>query len=226
MTSGQPYDGPVIQTLDFRAHADAPRNVIPRASVDVASAEAAVAEVIAEVRVNGEQAALRSANDSTECVQPALRVPASVIDDAHRNLDPGVIASLEEAIRRVRIAHGDQLPMPRTTELAPGATVSQRWVPVDRVGLYVPGGRAVYPSSVVMNVVPAQLAGVGQSPSHLRRNPDFGDGPTRRSLPRRSCLASKRSMRWAERRRSRGSPTGLAIRYRLTRSAIVRRFRS
>ena len=167
----------MIQTLDFRAHADAPRNVIPRASVDVASAEAAVAEVIAEVRVNGEQAALAIGERFDGVRPPALRVPASVIDDAHRNLDPGVIASLEEAIRRVRIAHGDQLPMPHTTELAPGATVSQRWVPVDRVGLYVPGGRAVYPSSVVMNVVPAQLAGVRSIAIASPPQSDFGGWP-------------------------------------------------
>ena len=103
--------------------------------------------------------------------------PQSVIDEAFATLDPAVIASLDVAIKRVRTVHGDQLPMPHTTDLAPGASVSQRWVPVDRVGLYVPGGRAVYPSSVVMNVVPAQLAGVQSIAIASPPQADFGGWP-------------------------------------------------
>ena len=71
-------------------------------------------------------------------------------------------AALEEAIRRVRAASAAQVPAPVVTELGPGAVVEQRWQPVRRAGVYVPGGKAVYPSSVVMNVVPAQVAGVGE----------------------------------------------------------------
>ncbi|MFX5555259.1 histidinol dehydrogenase, partial [Acinetobacter baumannii] len=74
--------------------------------------------------------------------------------------DPGIRDALDEAIRRVRAASAAQIPAPTVTELGPGARVTQRWQPVRRVGLYVPGGKAVYPSSVVMNVVPAQVAGV------------------------------------------------------------------
>ena len=77
-------------------------------------------------------------------------------------LDPVVRAALEEAIRRVRTASAAQVPPPIRTELGPGAVVEQRWQPVRRAGVYVPGGKAVYPSSVVMNVVPAQVAGVGE----------------------------------------------------------------
>jgi histidinol dehydrogenase len=76
-------------------------------------------------------------------------------------MDPDVLGALREAIERVRRVHQHQVRGESAVEVAPGGTVVQRWIPVDRVGLYVPGGRAVYPSSVVMNVVPAQIAGVG-----------------------------------------------------------------
>src|SRR4029079_17856567 len=76
-------------------------------------------------------------------------------------LDPAVRTALEESIRRARLVHREQRRSDVTTTVVPGGTVTERWVPVRRVGLYVPGGLAVYPSSVVMNVVPAQEAGVG-----------------------------------------------------------------
>jgi histidinol dehydrogenase len=87
-------------------------------------------------------------------------VPTGEVSAALKALDPAVRSALEEAIRRVRIFHNATVPPPVSVEIAPGARVSQRWIPVRRVGLYVPGGLAVYPSSVVMNVVAAQSAGV------------------------------------------------------------------
>ena len=84
------------------------------------------------------------------------------LDEALAALDPAVRSALEEAIARVRVASAAQVPAPTVTDLGPGARVTQRWQPVRRVGLYVPGGKAVYPSSVVMNVVPAQVAGVSE----------------------------------------------------------------
>ena len=92
---------------------------------------------------------------------PHLRVPQPVIDAALDTLDLDLRAALEESIRRARLVHADQRRTDVTTTVVPGGAVTERWVPVDRVGLYVPGGLAVYPSSVIMNVVPAQLAGVG-----------------------------------------------------------------
>ena len=89
-----------------------------------------------------------------------VRVPAARLAEALAELDPAVRVALEVAIDRTRAVHADQRRTDTTTTLAPGATVTERWVPVERVGLYVPGGNAVYPSSVVMNVVPAQTAGV------------------------------------------------------------------
>lgn len=166
-----------MQTLDLRSEVGDVRRFIPRAQVDVASAEAAVANVIDEVRAGGELAVL-DIGERFDGVRPAsLRVPVGVIDAALADLDPAVIGSLQEVIRRVRTVHGDQLPSPHTTTIAPGASVSQRWVPVDRVGLYVPGGRAVYPSSVVMNVVPAQLAGVRSIAIASPPQADFGGWP-------------------------------------------------
>ena len=121
----------------------------------------AVRPICDDVRHRGAEA-LRDLGERFDGVRPGqLRVPAEVLAAALDQLDPDVRAALEETIRRVRIVHEDQRRSDTTTQVAPGGTVTERWVPVDRVGLYVPGGVAVYPSSVVMNVVPAQIAGVG-----------------------------------------------------------------
>jgi histidinol dehydrogenase len=94
-------------------------------------------------------------------VRPAsIRVPAAELERALSELDPAVRAALEESIARTREVHADQRRVDTTTQVVPGGTVTERWVPVARVGLYAPGGLAVYPSTVVMNVVPAQIAGV------------------------------------------------------------------
>jgi histidinol dehydrogenase len=94
-------------------------------------------------------------------VRPAgVRVPSSALQAELEQLDPAVRVALEESIARVRRAHADQQRTETVTQVVPGGTVTQRWMPVARVGLYAPGGLAVYPSTVVMNVVPAQVAGV------------------------------------------------------------------
>jgi histidinol dehydrogenase len=122
---------------------------------------AAVAHIIDEVATRGAAAVLEF-GERFDGVRPAaLRVPDDVVVRALAGLDPLVRQALTTAIDRTTRVHTDQLPRPGTTELAPGAVVHQTWRPVRRVGLYVPGGRAVYPSSVVMNVVPARVAGVG-----------------------------------------------------------------
>lgn len=114
-----------------------------------------------DVRTRG-AAALRDLSERFDHVRPArLRVPADALRDALAALDPAVRAALEESADRARRGHRAQLPREVSTTIAPGGVVRQRWVPVERVGLYVPGGLAVYPSSVVMNVVAAQIAGVG-----------------------------------------------------------------
>ncbi|MEO5983533.1 MAG: histidinol dehydrogenase [Pedococcus sp.] len=137
------------------------RHLLPRAELDVATAVETVRPLCEDVRHRGAQA-LYDLGERFDGVRPtSLRVPAEVLAAALDALAPDVRSALEESIRRARIVHEDQRRTTTTTTVVEGGTVSERWVPVDRVGLYVPGGRAVYPSSVVMNVVPAQIAQVG-----------------------------------------------------------------
>nr|WP_260497055.1 histidinol dehydrogenase [Micrococcus luteus] len=154
----------VLSVTDLRpldtATADLSR-IIPRANVDVSSVVPVVAPIIERVRHGGEQTLLELAERFDGVRPPALRVPAEALEAALAGLDPRVRAALEESIRRARLVHDAQHPQDSTVELGEGAVVENHWIPVGRVGLYVPGGRAVYPSSVVMNVVPAQAAGVG-----------------------------------------------------------------
>ncbi|TFV60726.1 histidinol dehydrogenase [Mycobacterium sp. PS03-16] len=136
------------------------RSALPRGGVDVDAVVPRVRPIVDAVAERGAEAALEY-GESFDGVRPAaVRVPAERLRSALADLDADVRAALEVAIERARAVHADQRRTDTTTTLAPGATVTERWVPVERVGLYVPGGNAVYPSSVVMNVVPAQTAGV------------------------------------------------------------------
>ena len=136
------------------------RGMLPRAEVDVDAALAAVTPIVTAVRERGTEAALE-ATERFDRVRPAsVRVPAGTVTDALRDLDPAVRAALETSIDRARRVHEEQRRADVVTQVVPGGTVTERFVPVRRVGLYAPGGLAVYPSSVVMNVVPAQAAGV------------------------------------------------------------------
>ncbi|MBB2746166.1 UNVERIFIED_ORG: histidinol dehydrogenase [Microbispora rosea subsp. rosea] len=151
----------MISRIDLRGSLPADlRDVLPRAELDVEAALEKVRPICEDVRHRG-AAAVRELTARFDGVElESARVPAEAITRALEDLDPAVRAALEESIRRARLVHRDQRRTDTTTQVVPGGTVTERWVPVDRVGLYVPGGRAVYPSSVVMNVVPAQEAGV------------------------------------------------------------------
>ena len=153
----------MLRTIDLRGRVLSAADLtdaLPRPATDVAVATEAAATLIADVRTHGSSALLAQA-ERFDGVRPAsIRVSAEEIASAVAGLDPEVRSALEEAIVRVRLATAAQVPPPAETRLADGAIVRQRWQPVRRVGLYVPGGKAVYPSSVVMNVVPAQVAGV------------------------------------------------------------------
>lgn len=153
-----------MRTIDLRGRALTPAELlaaVPRATEARAAALATAAEIVDDVRARGELALREQAERFDRVSGHAIRVPEAHVAEAVDSLDPAVRAALEDAIARVRSASAAQVPEPRVTELAPGARVTQRWQPVGRVGVYVPGGKAVYPSSVVMNVVPAQVAGVG-----------------------------------------------------------------
>ncbi len=136
------------------------RRVLPRAGVDVNAVLPTVAPIVDAVRERGAEAALEY-GERFDGVRPqSVLVPAQVIDSALAELNPDVRGALEQAAQRIRTVHTAQRPEDSTTQVAPGATVTERFIPVRRVGLYVPGGKAVYPSSVLMNVIPAQEAGV------------------------------------------------------------------
>jgi histidinol dehydrogenase len=128
--------------------------------MDVADAGEQIRPIIGDVRTEGAAAVLRWTEKFDGVRPPSLRVPVERLQQAADELDPTVREALLESIRRARLVHADQRRTDTTTVVVPGGTVTERWLPVDRVGLYVPGGRAVYPSSVIMNVVPAQVAGV------------------------------------------------------------------
>ncbi|MFE4456748.1 histidinol dehydrogenase [Nocardia tengchongensis] len=136
------------------------RAALPRGGVDVDSVLHHVRPVVEAIRDRGVAAALEFSAKFDGVTPASVRVPAAELEKALAELDPAVRAALEVAIERTRKVHNDQRRSDKTTQVVPGGTVTERWVPVERVGLYVPGGNAVYPSSVVMNVVPAQAAGV------------------------------------------------------------------
>ncbi len=167
----------MIQTIDLRGTRPTPAELlaaVPRALTDVAVAVDVAAELIDDVRARGEAALLDQAERLDRVRPDQVRVAASDIAEALSGLEPIVRTAIEETIRRVRLASAAQVPPLVTTILADGAEIIQRWQPVNRVGLYVPGGKAVYPSSVVMNVVPAQVAGVSSIALASPPQSDFG----------------------------------------------------
>ncbi|MEU1647021.1 histidinol dehydrogenase [Micromonospora zamorensis] len=150
----------MLNRIDLRKGLGDPRRLLPRAQLDVSVAVERIRPLVEAVREHG-YPAIREASERFDGISPeVLRVPVEAITEAEGVLDPAVRAALLESISRARRVHDDQRRTDHTTQVVPGGTVTERWLPVDRVGLYVPGGLAMYPSTVVMNVVPAQAAGV------------------------------------------------------------------
>jgi histidinol dehydrogenase len=152
----------VLRTIDLRGTAPSDyRGVLPRAGFDVEAAVEQVRPIVQAVAERGEAALAEYSSAFDHVVPESFRVPAAALAEAVRGLDPRVRAAFTEAIgRRRRVAEAEAAAVPVRVELGPGAIVEQRLVPVNRVGLYVPGGLAPLASSVLMNVVPAQVAGV------------------------------------------------------------------
>ncbi len=167
-----------LRRIDLRpADAPDPRRALPRARVDVQAALAVVTPLVEDVAARGYTAA-RAATLRFDGVDvPEPRVSATALAQALDTLDPAVRAALTESIRRATIVHEAQRRTTVDVEVVPGGTVTERWIPVRRVGLYVPGGLAVYPSSVVMNVVPAQVAGVESIAVFSPAQKEFGGRP-------------------------------------------------
>jgi len=150
----------MIQIIDVRENSQLISPVVPRAQLDVESALTQINPVLTDVEKNGDEAVLRW-NEKFDGIKPkSLRVPQEVIDKAFSEMSPDVLEALKESIERTTKVHKAQLKSENKTEVVDNGFVTQKYIPVSRVGLYVPGGQAVYPSSVVMNVVPAKVAGV------------------------------------------------------------------
>jgi len=160
------------------------RSVVPRAVTDVERTIEVVRPIVEAVRDRG-VAAVRELTARFDGVdQEEIAVPAEALAEALRTVDPAVRAALEEAVARLRRTCEAELDADTVTEVVPGGRVTQRLLPVGRVGLYVPGGVAPLVSSVVMNVVPAQVAGV--SSIALASSPQAGHG----GLPHPTILAA------------------------------------
>lgn len=152
-----------IRTVDFRGRSLSKigyRNELPRAELDIETALLSISPILETVK-NGKESDLLELCEKFDGIRPkSIRVPIAEIESALTSLDSEIRKALEEAIRRITKAHEDQLRSEIFTQVVAGGEVTHKQIPVDRVGLYVPGGRAVYPSSVIMNVVPAQIAKV------------------------------------------------------------------
>jgi len=182
----------VLATIDLRGRAAAAadgagldyRTIVPRAAVDVDAALGVVRPICDDVAARGESA-LREYSERFDRVVPAsFRVPQEALAAAVEHLDPELRAAFEVSIaRRRQVCDAELGPVAVDVELAPGARVTQRMVPIERVGLYVPGGLAPLASSVIMNVVPAQVAGCASIAVASPPQREFG------GLPHPSILA-------------------------------------
>ena len=176
-----------LRTVDFRGRALTKSEYLrelPRAQLDIETAMTAIEPILSTV-ANATEKDLIDLGEKFDGVRPnSIRVKLEDITNALTSLDPQVRAALEEAIVRIKRVHADQSRVEKKTVVVDGGDVTQRWIPVDRVGLYVPGGRAVYPSSVIMNVVPAQIARV---PSIAVASPPQADN---NGLPNQTILAT------------------------------------
>lgn len=153
------------------------RKLLPRAVMDIEAALVVVQPLLERIKNEGEKAVIAITAEIDGVKIPELRVPAKIIQKALLELDPKVKEALVEAIKRIEKVHNDQKRAEKKTDVVPGGSVVERWIPVDRVGLYVPGGKAVYPSSVMMNVIPAKIAGVKSIAVASPPQKDFGGYP-------------------------------------------------
>lgn len=167
-----------LRLIDVRGTEPDYREIVPRAEFDVEAAVSVVAPVCDDIRDRGADA-LREYGERFDGVLPeSFRVPTEMLARCAADLDPAVRAAFEESIDRRRIvADAERNPDSVVVEPAPGAIVEVRSVPVSRVGLYVPGGLAPLASSVLMNVIPAQAAGVGSLAVASPPQPAHGGWP-------------------------------------------------
>ena len=153
----------MIRTVDLRGKSldkAGYQGELPRAKLDVAQAMTLIEPILRRVQNGTEADLIALAQEFDGVTPPSIRVPQLALDAALAQLDPSIRKALEVSAERIRRVHNDQVRTETRTTVVDGGVVTEKWIPVDRVGLYVPGGRAVYPSSVLMNVIPAQIAKV------------------------------------------------------------------
>ncbi len=151
------HDGRLTDLSD-----EARRHLLERAPADAPELADQVRALMEEVRRRGDDALLEMAERFDGVRLESLEVPRARWHEAVEGLDPTVRAALERATANIRRFHEAQLPDEVAVDVEPGVRITRRWAPLERVGVYAPGGRASYPSSVLMGVVPARAAGVGE----------------------------------------------------------------
>ena len=170
----------MIRTLDLRGKSLTKagyQRAIPRATLDIAAAMLVIEPILERVKNGDESELIKLAQEFDGVTPDSIKVSQGALDKALAELDPQVRQALEVSITRIRKVHTDQVRTEKTTRVVDGGLVTERWIPVDRVGLYVPGGRAVYPSSVLMNVIPAQIAKVSSIAIASPPQKEFGGLP-------------------------------------------------
>lgn len=170
----------MIRTVDLRGKPldkAGYQSELPRAQLDVAEAVKLIEPILRRVQHGTEADLIALAQEFDGVTPPSIRVPQAALDKALAELDPAIRTALEVSAVRIRKVHSDQVRSETRTTVVDGGTVTEKWIPVDRVGLYVPGGRAVYPSSVMMNVIPAQIAKVESIAVASPPQKDFGGLP-------------------------------------------------
>jgi histidinol dehydrogenase len=170
----------MIRTVDLRGQSLTKSQYalqLPRANFNIDQAFILIKPILERVKNGTELDLVELAQEFDGVRPPAIKVSQSDLERSLQNLDPEVRAALELSISRIKKVHNDQVRTQKTTTVVEGATVTEKWIPVDRVGLYVPGGRAVYPSSVMMNVIPAQIAKVSSIAVASPPQKEFGGLP-------------------------------------------------
>ena len=170
----------MIRTIDLRGKSldkAGYQAELPRAKLDVAQALSLIEPILQRVQHGDESDLISLAEEFDGVTPPSIRVPQSAIESALAGLDPAIRTALEISAERIRKVHSEQIRKESRTNVVDGGTVTEKWIPVDRVGLYVPGGRAVYPSSVMMNVIPAQIAKVASIAVASPPQKEFGGLP-------------------------------------------------
>ena len=170
----------MIRTVDLRGKSldkAGYQAELPRAHLDVAQAMTLIEPILRRVQHGTERDLIALAEEFDGVTPASIRVPRTSLDEALAQLDPAIRKALEESAVRIRKVHNDQVRTETRTTVVEGGTVTEKWIPVDRVGLYVPGGRAVYPSSVMMNVIPAQIAHVASIAVASPPQKEFGGLP-------------------------------------------------